>query len=272
MTRKAIFANKGWYPNTETQLSKALSEYISTDELATDAFACLVPHAGYSYSGPVAGAVFSRIVVPKSAIVLSVKHRASSNAPQFSLWSGGPWETPVGTAEIDEELRSRLLDSTDIFKGDESSHMDEHSGELQIPFLIARNPEVKINVLAVSSHNRDALIQAGEAIARAVKDMGRNILLVGSGDMSHEQFQTSEHNKSQDEKVFPYINALDAQGFFKSVSDNNVTTCGSGTFTITLAAAKALGATKAELVRYDSSARDDGVQDYVVSYAGFVIS
>jgi AmmeMemoRadiSam system protein B len=271
MTRKAVFADQGWYPRKAGALRSMLDGFMDNAAPAVEAVACLVPHAGYSFSGPVAGAVFARIEAQRSALILAVSHRPGPAAPDFALWSGGAWETPIGAAAIDEELRDALRAESGIFTLNEAEHMHEHSGELQVPFLVARNPDVKINVIAVSTHALDSLTAAGEAAASAIRKIGKNVLIVGSGDMSHEQFQAASYNKSQDEKTFPFIESVDAEGFFNAVSQHNVSTCGSGTFTTTLAAAKALGATGGELVKYGSSARGQGVQDYVVSYAGFVI-
>lgn len=270
MVRKPIFAYEGWYEENPTALREMLGRFTKTDKKPVAGFAVLVPHAGYAFSGPVAGAAFASVEITESAVVLSVCHRPSYSTPDFALWPEGGWETPLGIAELDSELNAHLLESG-VFTPDAQTHMREHSGEMQLPFLQFFNPNVKVNVIAVNTHELGALKRAGEALADAIKKTSRRILIAGSGDMSHEEFKSAEFNRSRDQLAFPFVEKLDADGFHGAVMKERISTCGQGTFTVALSAAKALGATRGELIAYGSSARGKGVQDYVVSYAGFAV-
>lgn len=272
MKREAVYAAAGWYPRDRENLEQILSRYVRPVESPMKALACMSPHAGYAYSGPVAGEVFSRMEVPSSVLVLSVNHRSHGAEPGFSLWSGGAWETPLGEAGIDEEFREALVENAPMLTPDTSVHMDEHSGELQLPFIKYRNPEARVNVIAVTEQGSGALVEAGRQVAKAIEICGRDVLIVASGDMSHEANRTPAYNRSQDEKTFPFVENVDPAGFHEAVTKHKVRTCGQGTFTLALAAAKELGALKGELVAWDSSGKgEDAVMDYVVSYAGFIV-
>ena len=271
MKREPIFAKQGWYPAKEKALKETLNSYFKTQDAPVPAYGVLAPHAGYSFSGAIAGSAYSQIEPPTRAVIFAVNHRGFPNVPDLSLWSGEEWRTPIGDIAIDVELRD-ALSNYDIFTLDEDAHHSEHSAELQMPFLLHLNPAIKINVICISGRCKlDILLRAGTAVANASKKLGAPVLVVGSGDFSHEKMQTAEYNRKQDEASFPYIENIDPDGFHNIVLEKNISTCGLGTFTATLAACREMGAQKATLADYGSSARDKDIQDYVVSYASFVI-
>lgn len=283
--RRAVFAGdvSGFYPASRGALLRMLEEFVPERADAADAVAVVAPHAGYVFSGGVAGAVYARVAVPQDVIVLSVNHGRSPGA-EFALFDEGSWETPLGRVPIATELVAAIVAECPRVEADPGGHAAEHSGEVQVPFLKYRNDGVHIAPICIGRTTAARAIALGEGLARAAARLGRPTLLVASTDMSHEQPHAApdggylsgenlaEFVNQQDQKILDRILALDPAGVWETRERERVSMCGFAPVTAALAYAKARGASAAELVDHKTSVDAPGGRyDYIVGYAGVLI-
>ena len=277
--RRPVFAEHGWYPLNRAALVQMLEEFVPERDDAAPALAIVAPHAGYVFSGPVAGEAYSRVVVPDDVILLSVNHW-TSHAPEFALFDAGTWQTPLGDVPIATELVAAIVAESNIVEVDYRVHMNEHSGELHLPFLQHRNPGVRIAPVCISAWRLPMVRELGAALARAAARVARPVLVVASTDMSHEDARPGvegerlvEFVKAQDQKAIDKILALDEEGLWDTVQEEHVTMCGYASVTAALVCSKARGATEAVLAAYGTSADSMHGRGHgkVVGYAGIII-
>jgi len=232
------------------------------------ALAVVSPHAGLIYSGPVAGAVYSSVVLPDRFILLGPSHRGQRSV--FAIMDRGSWKTPLGEVPLDAGLAESLLRFSSLVRVEESAHEEEHSLEVQLPFLQFLKSEFSIVPLCVSpAADYGALEELGKALAAAVRGSDRDILIVASTDMSH--YVSQETAKKKDALAIERIVALDARGLYEVVHEKDISMCGFQPTTAAVLAAKELGAVRADLVRYMTSGEASGDFDQVVGYAGLRI-
>jgi AmmeMemoRadiSam system protein B len=270
MIREAAVAGR-FYPGTrETLLDDIRKVVVETERQPAVAVVC--PHAGYQFSGAVAGAVYSRVVVPETAVILGVNHRPAGD--DFAIMTTGAWRTPLGDVPIDSELAKALLKSCQLVKDNARAHRYEHSLEVQVPFLQAFNPKVRIVPIAFGAAGEKAVITVGEAIGALIKKSGRSVLIVASTDMSHTADsgpERQEQVRALDMMAIDAVRALDAKGLMRVVHQEMITMCGYAPTAAACAAAKKLGAAAGELVEYRTSYDVTGDYSYVVGYAGLII-
>jgi len=228
------------------------------------------PHAGLVYSGSVAGAVYSSIELPGTFILIGPNHTGLGEP--VSLMAKGEWETPLGTVRIDEELAAAILSRSRLVREDTLAHLKEHSLEVQLPFIQYLKKEFTIVPIQMMDTRLETCLALGNAVAEAVREQTKKtgVLIVASSDMSH--YISAEAAKKKDHKAIQRILDLDAQGLYYTVRDEDITMCGYGPAVAMLTACKALGAKKAELIKYTNSGEVSGDYDQVVGYAGIVVS
>ena len=269
--RRAVFASdtRGFYPSSRPTLLQMLEEYVPERDDAAEAIAIVAPHAGYVFSGGVAGAVYSRVVVPNDVILLSVNHGRSPGA-EFALFDEGTWETPLGDVHIATELVAAITAACPMVRPDCQAHSAEHSGEVHVPFLKFRNPGVHIAPINIMRSSLEALQEFGKCLAQAADQIGRPVLLVASTDMTH--FEAHDVAARKDHEVIEHILALDEAAMMDTVHRLHVSMCGHDPVAAGLAYAKARGATAAELVEYKTSGDSPyGGRAEVVGYAGIIV-
>ena len=266
-----------FYKGTSEALRKQVREFIVPDAEKTPALGILAPHAGLIYSGSVAGAVYSRIILPDTFVLIGPNHTGLGEA--VSLMSKGQWETPLGKAEIDESLAAAILSKSPRIREDSLAHLREHSLEVQLPFIQYFKQEFKIVPIQMLDTRLETCLDVGRAVGEAIAECGLRIadckseiskvLIVASSDMSHyEQAATA---KEKDFKAIQRILKLDAEGLYRTVKDHGITMCGFGPAVAMLVACNMLGASHAELVKYTNSGDVSGDYDQVVGYAGIVV-
>ena len=228
--------------------------------------ACLVPHAGYMYSGAVAGAVFSRIELPKKIVILGVRHfpRGESAA----ILSNGAWRTPLGDAPIDTDLAMALREACPLLREDAVAHSQEHSLEVQIPFLQVLAPGFSFVPVALGTVRFDDLVRVGEAVARVLKAAKERVLLLATSDLNH--YEDDATTRVKDAKAVERLLALDARGLFDVCRTEKISMCGLGPAVATITALRGMGVADGELVRYATSADTSGDTSSVVGYAGII--
>lgn len=231
------------------------------------ALGCIVPHAGYIYSGHVAGAVFSELEVPELCIVICPNHTGMGRA--LAIMSEGAWETPLGRVPIDGAFAAALMQRCPLLQEDSAAHRSEHAIEVELPFLQMRQAHLKFVPIALGTREFEVLHQLGEAIADTIAAQDAPVLLVASSDMNH--YESDSITRVKDERAIAPILALDARGLYDTIVQEQISMCGFGPAATMLTAARKLGATSAELVKYATSGDVSGDLDMVVGYAGVMV-
>jgi AmmeMemoRadiSam system protein B len=267
MVRESAVVGR-FYPADPAVLRGDLQSYLSPPQKLISAIACMVPHAGYMYSGAVAGAVFSRIAAPSRCIILCPNHTGRGHP--LSLMSEGAWRTPLGDVNIDHELAEQLLQAYPALTDDSEAHRFEHAIEVELPFLQLIRPELFFVPIAVGTSRLILLEQLGETIARVIHNFGRKVLIIASSDMNH--YEDDSTTRVKDRKAIERILALDPTGLHETVINESISMCGFGPTVAMLTAARRLGANKAELVQYATSADVSGDRETVVGYAGIIVT
>ena len=258
-----------FYPADPEELGREVDAFLaaqkSTEKL--QALGCVVPHAGYRYSGGVAGAVFARLELPSRYIILCPRHYPQG-AP-LAVHPDGEWITPLGTVPVDGELAAALKRECPSLREDSVAHSEEHALEVQLPFLQRRIGKFCFVPIAVGPVRFDALAELGRAMARAIGTLKEPVLIVASSDMNH--YESDAVTRVKDRKAIERILALDARGLYDTVQREDISMCGVGPATAMLTAASELGAKRAVEIQYATSGDADGRRQRVVGYAGIVV-
>jgi AmmeMemoRadiSam system protein B len=269
MSRIPAVANM-FYPGDKGRLEDQLRAFVKPVSEPKEVLAAISPHAGYVYSGKVAGAVFSKIRIPATVVLLGPNHRGMG--AQVALPSSGTWEMPLGPVSIHEDLAQAILrvsTSGVNIQDDYQAHAMEHSIEVQVPFLQLLRPDVKIVPIALSRLTLQACQEVGRAVVQGIRDYGGDVLIVASTDMTH--YESRESAQEKDQLAIDRILELDPPGLYETVARHRISMCGVIPTTITLEICRALGAKKAELVQYATSGDVTGDYGQVVGYAGFIV-
>ncbi|GAB4411713.1 MAG: AmmeMemoRadiSam system protein B [Thermodesulfovibrionales bacterium] len=267
MRRKAAVAGQ-FYHATPAKLSNQVQQYVADNLPKEHAIGILSPHAGLVYSGSVAGAVYSRIAMPETFILIGPNH--TGLGARMALMPHGEWEIPTGVFPVDEKLSRRILSNTPLVSSDTQAHLFEHSLEVQLPFIAHFSKESKIIPLTIMSATLDECRSIGEGIAKSIKEAEYPVVIVASSDMSH--YVPDDTARKKDRMAIDRILALDPDGLYNTVVKEQISMCGYLPATTMLFAAKSLGAREARLVKYATSAEVSGDYDYVVGYAGVIVS
>jgi len=242
-----------------------------------DAIGCVAPHAGYIYCGGVAGAVYSRLKIPERCVILCPNHTGKGRP--LAIMANTTWQTPLGEVAADADMAARLLRRFPALQEDSAAHRAEHAIEVQLPFLQASRPELRIVPIAIGTSDFDVLRGLGEALADVIadrheadrheEDQDEKVLIIASSDMNH--YESDEITRVKDHKAIKRVLAMDARGLWEVVMDEDISMCGFGPTIVMLTAAKILGATSATLVKYATSGDVSGDYESVVGYAGIIV-
>ncbi len=264
MIRKPAVAGY-FYPRDPIRLREMIEQFLVPQADRIKASGALCPHAGYMYSGPVAGAVYSHIQIPERVILIGPNH--TGLGAKASIMTQGSWLTPFGEVEVDTTLASKILEYSQHIKEDTQAHLAEHSLEVQIPFLQYFKPQVKIVPITIMGISYSTAQEIGEAIGKAVAS--QETVIIASSDMTHYEPQKAAANK--DHKALEAILKLDPQELYERVTTMDISMCGVMPTIATLIACIHLGCKKAQLIRYMTSGDTTGDYSQVVGYAGVVI-
>lgn len=259
-----------FYPSNPAELTALIRQYATADKnhAAITAKACLVPHAGYLYSGHVAGAVYARMAIPKKVLILGVRHYP--HGANAAILSSGAWRTPLGDALIDEPLAEALRAACPLLREDHVAHSTEHSLEVQIPFLQVLEPEFTFVPVALGTVRYEDLVAVGEAIGRVLAASSEEILLLTTSDLNH--YENEATTRVKDRKAIDQVLSLDARGLYDICRNEAISMCGLGPTVAMLTALQSLGTAQPELVRYATSGEVSGDFSAVVGYAGMLFT
>jgi AmmeMemoRadiSam system protein B len=221
------------------------------------------------YSGHVAGAVYSQIQLPNRNIVLCPNH--TGFGVPMSIMRSGMWQTPLGMVQIDEDLCSALMQADSNLRDDVEAHRFEHALEVQLPFMQHIGGEsLRFVPITVGTGKLEPLLALGRAIASVVRAQAPDALIIASSDMNH--YESDAITRVKDRKAIDQILEMNPEGLYDVVRREDISMCGYGPTVAMLTAAKLLGASKAELVRYATSGDVSLDFDHVVGYAGITVS
>jgi AmmeMemoRadiSam system protein B len=270
-----------FYPGRAEDLLREVREFTSPSKTPIetgriDAIACVAPHAGYIYCGGVAGAVYSRLKIPERCVILCPNHTGKGRP--LAIMANTTWQTPLGEVAAEADMAARLLRRFPALEEDSAAHRAEHAIEVQLPFLQASRPELKIVPIAIGTSDFDVLRGLGETLADVIADHHEedqkaerqaNVLIIASSDMNH--YESDAITRVKDHKAIERVLAMDARGLWEVVLKEDISMCGFGPTVVMLTAAKLLGATSATLVRYATSGDVSGDYESVVGYAGIIV-
>ena len=267
MIREPAVAGTFYTANPVT-LRREVEKYLHEERgRKHSAIGIVSPHAGYMYSGHVAGAVFSKVEVPKKLIILCPNH--TGLGAWASINASGAWRTPLGDAPIDESLAKRLMALAPEIEEDQLAHRREHALEVQLPFVQSLQPEFSFVPLCLSHFSFGECENLGNALAKLIQESEAEILIVASSDMNH--YENQERTLAKDERAIECILNLDPQSLYERIHQEDISMCGIIPTTSMLIAAKQLGAKKAELIKHATSGDITGDYSGVVGYAGVVV-
>jgi AmmeMemoRadiSam system protein B len=269
--REAAVAGQ-FYPGSKTELLREVQEFLGrgakSDEGArVRALGIIVPHAGYGYSGAVAGAVYAHIEVPRKVIVLCPNHTGMGGP--LAIMSEGSFRTPLGDVEIDYTLAEALKRAFPLLHEDQAAQVREHAVEVQLPFLQAVRKDLAIVPITVGIGQFEVLTALGVVMAKVIAECGEPVLIVASSDMNH--YEGDAETRVKDALAIAQVCALQPKGLYETVREQNISMCGYGPAVAMLTAALRLGATSAELVKYATSGDVSGDREHVVGYAGIAV-
>ncbi len=266
MVRKPAMAGK-FYPVSPDAINKQIKEFEVVVKEKINCLGVVSPHAGYIYSGAVAGAVYSNINIPEDVIIIGPNHTGLGE--MVSLMASGEWEMPTGRVKINNVLANDIISNSRYIKDDSAGHLHEHSLEVQIPFIQYFRRKFNIVPITIMTLDYELCEDIGMAVAKAIKKINKSVLIVASTDMTHYESQDSANLK--DRKAIDQILKLDPKGLFETVITKNISMCGIVPTTAMLIACNSLGANEAKLIKYMTSGDVSGDYDQVVGYAGIII-
>jgi len=247
------------------RLREQIEQYLLPKAEKFRAISAMCPHAGYMYSGAVAGAVYSYLVIPQKVVLIGPNH--TGMGASASIMTQGTWLTPLGEVEIDQALSSKILANSRHLEDDAQAHLAEHSLEVQLPFLQYFRPEVTIVPIVLMGHSYELAQDVGQAIAQAIKE--EDVLIISSSDMSH--YEPQEIAAEKDKSAIEAILNLDPQSLYNTVVKKKISMCGVIPTVATLTASLLLGAQEARLIGYMTSGDITGDYSQVVGYAGIIL-
>ena len=265
MRRQPAVADR-FYEGDPDKLYQTLRRLIPKASERVEAKAVLSPHAGYAYSGGVAGETFARITIPETVILLGPNHHGQG----MPLAVGSQdWDMPLGHVPLARDLAESLTNTSSMFTFDDTAHCFEHSLEVQVPFVQYFQKNLQILPIVIAHLSLQECCQAAHELAQAIQASSSSVLLVASTDMTH--YLSRQQAAKQDRLALAHILALDPTGLYEKVFSQRISMCGVISTTITLLTVAELGARTAELVRYMDSGDASGDTDKVVGYAGVII-
>jgi MEMO1 family protein len=259
-----------FYQGTEKLLQKEVEALINISLPKFNAIGVVSPHAGYMYSGKVAGAVLSSISPKPTYIVMGPNHTGLGQ--EFSISTQASWKTPLGEVKIDRELADAIKNNSQLIKEDSMAHAYEHSVEVQLPFLQVLQKDLKLVPMVISYSDIGSYREVGRAIAAAIKSTKKtdSVTIIASSDMTH--YEPHDSAKEKDQKAIKAILELDEKKLIDTISKFSISMCGWAPASIMLAAAKELGAKSARLIKYETSGDASGDYSSVVGYAGIIVT
>ena len=262
--RKSVIAGT-WYPGDPSTLTGDIRSYLEKvpeQTVGGPVVGLVSPHAGYAYSGQIAAYGY-RLVAGRrydAVVVIGPSHRVLFRGA--SVWPSGGYETPLGVVPVDSGLAEAILGADPVLNSDRKPHVAEHSVEIQLPFLQVVLGTFAFVPVVMGTQDLRTCEAVAEAIFQAAK--GKNVLVVGSSDLSH--FHTYEQAKRLDQAVVDLVQKRDHRGLSRELEDGTCEACGGGPVVTAMLYAEKSGARGVKVLRYANSGDVTGDRRQVVGY------
>ncbi len=268
MIRKPVVAGS-FYTSNPSRLKEEIEGYLNNVDkiVSCTAKALISPHAGYYYSGQVAAYSYKQIQGKNYDIVVVFAPCHRGMFEGVSIFNGEGYETPLGVVPIDTENVQSLIDSSKYIDFIPDAHLQEHSLEVQVPFLQVVLNDFKLIPVLVGTQDINILLEIAKNFSE--KLVNKNVLFVASTDLSH--FYSSDTAKKLDMVAIEHIKNLDLQGFYKALVERKTEACGAGPVLIVLALAHLNNWNRCEILKYADSGDVSGDKSNVVGYVSAVI-
>jgi AmmeMemoRadiSam system protein B len=260
-----------FYPDDPRQLRELISGFqIAAPAEKQQALGCVLPHAGYIYSGRVAAKTLAQVNIRDTLVLLGPNH--SGIGPDFSLMPEGYWRTPFGDVEIDSGLSGLFLGSSKYLHADYSAHLEEHSLEVELPLLQYFRKDFKIVPITIKADGLDSLKALADDLAGVITRHGllNSIMFIASSDMTH--YEPQQVAKKKDALAIEAMLLLNEDKLERTVRRSAISMCGFAPVAVLLRSARLLGAKKGKLIKYQTSGEESGDMSSVVGYAGITIT
>ncbi len=294
--RPPYAATIGFYPSDERLLRKVIEDCFLDERFGPGRLpergsrpgrilGGVVPHAGYSYSGPCAAHFYLELAEVKprveTVVILGTNHTGFGGLYTTTL-RFKRWATPLGLVEVDVEFIAEMLklDEHDLVVDDPWAHWEEHSVEVQLPFLqyVYGDSFMLVPVVVKSVPQNDAATARmfAKLLARVADELGRDIVVLASSDFTHHgpyygyvvfRENVAENVRKLDEMLIEHILRFDTEGFLKAINETGATVCGYSAIAATMEYARLRGAERAAKLCYYNSGEVTGDENAVVGYA-----
>jgi MEMO1 family protein len=249
---------------------RILTSTLSVNRQPRKIYGIVSPHAGYVYSGAVAANGFYEVASVNFRDVIMVGPNHYGIGSWVAAMKDGTWETPLGDVQVNSQMAEEIRRRSSALDFDDYAHSRDHCLEVQLPFLQCIKQDFKIVPVVLVSQNRDIALDLGNAISRTIIEMDTldSTLLLASSDFTHYEPNGEAHKK--DAELIKTILSLDVNRFYTILERMNISACGYGAIATMMIAAKNLGATRGELLRYATSGDVTGDISAVVGYSSIV--
>jgi len=267
--RESVIAGS-WYPGNPSRLTQDIQGYLAQvpeHKLEGELIALIAPHAGYVYSGQVAAHAYKLLQGKHYDIVVIVapSHRAYFKGA--SVYPHGGYRTPLGIVPVAEEITEALMQQSPLISSIPQAHAQEHSLEIQLPFLQVVLGEFRLVPIVMGEQDFRTCEEVSKAVAAVIK--GKNALLIASTDLSH--FHPYKEAVGLDQAVLKRVDAFDPEGLSKDLGKGRCEACGGGPVVTVMLAAQARGADQGEVLHYANSGDVTGDRSSVVGYMAGVL-
>ena len=276
MKRRRPAQAGSFYPDTEgalrTQIQQSFLSKLGPGAIPAvpvktnqTVLGLLVPHAGYTYSGPVAAHSYFRLGTAGlvgSVIIIGPNHTGLGSG--VSTMTDGEWSTPLGEVPVDGDLAREIVRESDIIDVEDEAHRNEHSIEVQLPFLQFIYPRrFKFVPICMMLQDIETSIEVGEAVAKVAQQ--HNATIIASSDWTH--YEPQETAARKDKPAIEAALEMNEKKFQTIIEERTVSACGYGPVTAMIHAMKLLGVKKTSLLSYQTSGDVTGDKKAVVGYA-----
>uniref|UniRef100_A0A7C4XU15 MEMO1 family protein ENV60_02855 n=1 Tax=candidate division WOR-3 bacterium TaxID=2052148 RepID=A0A7C4XU15_UNCW3 len=262
--RESIHAGS-WYPGQEKDLRKTIQVFLENarTKIAGEVYGLISPHAGYMYSGPIAAFAYKAVLDKEydDVIIIGPSHHHGFYGASIDKMRGR--KTPLGIVEYDLELAERIIkENSKVLTYDPLAHSEEHSVEIQVPFLQTVLKKFKSVEIVMGTQDLKTCEVLSEAIFKAIK--GKKVLLVASSDLSH--YHSQKTAEELDNQVIDAVSKFAPELLYKRLSNDSCEACGGGPIITAMLVAKKMGADKAKILMYATSGNVTGDYSQVVGY------
>lgn len=269
--RQPILAG-GWYPAAPNDLRESVLQYLAdtgNEVIAGKLVGLIAPHAGYVYSGAIAGKAYAVLEQQQADTVVVVAPSHQHFFRGFSVYDQGGYRTPLGVMELDREFIGLLHERLPELRYVPEAHAKEHSLEIQIPFLQVAAPKARLVPLIMGHQGLNVAMALGEALASVVQaSNGKRVVLVASSDLSH--FHHKTECQQLDARIHQAIRSMDPHSIATCMASRACEACGAGPMIAVLFASELLGADESHILAVGDSSDTTGDSEKVVGYMSAV--